>query len=799
MPRTLRIFRTLVLAFVVLLLALALGIYALLRMGTAQLNGSVSDAGVRGAVAVQRDASGTVTLRAGSRRDAVFALGFVHGQERFFSMDLMRRGAAGELSQLLGPMALPMDRQRRQFRMRSRAQAALAGLPASQREELQAYRDGVNSGLRELTARPWEYWVFRQPPAQWNEEDSLLVLYAMYFELNDASNGRELAFARIQDALGPAVRAFLSAAGGPLDAPLTGAALPTPPVPPAADFDTRRAPSAASAAPVSSAPVDRAMAGSNAFAVGGALTASRAAMVGNDMHLGLGMPNLWFRARLQYPVDEQPATVDINGLTLPGAPPVVVGSNRFVAWGFTNSFGDWTDWVRVRVDPARAEFYASDAGWERFNEVRETIHVRGGADEILTVRETRWGPLIARDSDGVALAIAWTALLPGAVNLRLGELDRARDVGQALEIASAAGIPAQNFVVGDRAGNIGWTIAGSMPLRRTGGDPVLPADWSLPGHGWDGLLPAAAHPRIVNPASARLWSANARALDPHDAGYALIGDGGYDLGARAGQIRDDLSRRNRFAEADFLAIQLDDRAPLMDYWRELLKQTLARASARAPMRRLQPHVDSWNGHAAVDSVGYRAIRQFRQEVTNTTLGVFADRIRERDKDFYPPAIPQGENLVRRLLQERPAHLLPAHYRDYDAMLTACADKAYAQLAGNDPDRLAARTWGEENTVRVRHLLSGAIPGASWLLDMPDVQAPGDLNLPRVQGAYFGATERFAVQPGHEEKGYLHMPPGQSGNPLSPFYGAGHDAWVKGTPTPFLPGATVYTLTLQRAR
>jgi len=159
-----------------------------------------------------------------------------------------------------------------------------------------------------------------------------------------------------------------------------------------------------------------------------------------------------------------------------------------------------------------------------------------------------------------------------------------------------------------------------------------------------------------------------------------------------------------------------------------------------------------------------------------------------------PHLAQAEVLVDAILRQRPAHLLPPGYANWDDLLQKCAERV-AQRLGAQPGGLAARTWGESDATRIKHPLSGALPGMSWLLDMPSERLPGDSNMPRVQGASFGASERFAVEPGHEEYGYFHMPAGQSDNPLSPFYGAGHADWAQGKATPFLPGTAKYTLNL----
>jgi penicillin amidase len=360
-----------------------------------------------------------------------------------------------------------------------------------------------------------------------------------------------------------------------------------------------------------------------------------------------------------------------------------------------------------------------------------------------------------------------------------------------MEVANLAGMPAQNFTVGDAAGNIGWTIAGRMPRRVGDCDAQLPCDWSRAGNGWDGWLDPADYPHVTNPSTARIWTANSRTLDFDSADYVRVGDGGFDLGARQQQIRDDLHARQQFAPADFLAIQLDDRALFLQPWHERLRAALATAES-PDLAKMKKLADDWNGRADPKSVGYRVTRAFRLEVIDTVLSGFAAAVGAKVADFkFPPQF-QSEHQVEAILQGRPAYLLPPGYADWDDLLRQCAQRVAAKFA-MQPGGIAARSWGEVTTTHIAHPLSAAVPLLGKLIDMPSEPLPGDSNMPRVQGPTFGASERFGVQPGHEESGYFHMPGGQSGNPLSPFYGAGHEDWAQGKPTPFLPGETKYKM------
>ena len=783
-----RLLRVTVAVVLLTLACVVLASWLALRASLPRYDGEVSSQGIARPVSVERDALGTATIRAQSRTDTAWTLGYVHAQERYFEMDLFRRSAAGELAELFGGAAVPMDRRVRAHRMRARMHHAYETLPPAQRLLNDAYRDGVNAGLAELGARPFEYFLLRTKPAPWRSEDTLLVEAAMAFTLNDAENARELAFSRMHAALPESAYRFLLAHGGEWDAPLSGAELSWPAPPTATELDLR--------APVTAISTDGDakrddIPGSNGFAVDGSLTGN-GALVANDMHLDLRVPNLWFRTRLVYAdPDDATRTIDVTGASLPGAPAIVVGSNGDIAWGFTNSYIDTTDWVRVQRDPNDATRYRVNDAWESIARFDEIIKVAGKPDEHLSVEETRWGPILAKDVDGTPLALAWTAQQTDGLDLGIGRMELARSLDDAIAIARSSGMPPQNLVVGDRAGGIAWTIAGRIPKRVGGFDPELPADWSNTGNGWDGWLDANGYPGVVDPAEHRIWTANQRIVDAPM--LDVVGDAGYDIGARAKQIRDDLRTRDHFAPADMLAVQLDDRSLFLERWKTLLVGTLEKAPASPMHDAITRALADWNGRASIDSVSYRIVRAWRNEIVDGILGAFAAKVRATSPDFTLPKLAQSEYIAWTLLRERPAHLVPPEARDWDTFLLAALDRTGAKLDAQ-PGGIAARTWGERNTAHIAHPISRALPAfvARWL-DMPYEPLPGDSNMPRVQSPDFGASERFAVTPGDESHGYFMMPGGQSGHPLSPYYGAGHADWAKGVPTPFLPGTAQHTL------
>lgn len=785
---------------VVLVIAFAIG-WRLLAGSRPQANGSVSLRGLSAPVTIVRDADGVPTITAHNRRDLAFALGYVHGQERYFQMDLQRRDAAGELSALVGKAALKVDEKHRQHRFRALAKRELAALPARQRKLVDAYTAGVNAGLTHLAVRPWEYLLLGVKAKPWTDVDSLLTIDAMYLDLNqDGDDKRELNIARLRAVLPRQLADFLLAPAPRWEAPMQGTPSVAVPMPGAKVFDLHALPPpkvAPTAGALAVRASDRAAhgIGSNGFAVAGTLT-DGSALLANDPHLHLRVPNIWYRAQLRYPDPSDPGKmIDLNGVTLPGAPAMVIGSNGHIAWGFTNSTGDWMDLVRVIHKPDDPSQYKTPNGWATLKRHDEIIHVKGAPDVHFTVDDTIWGPITARDTDGTPLALAWIAQGPGAVNLNLMKLETAQTVVQAIALAPTFGIPPQNLVVADSHGHIGWTIAGNaMPLR-AGFDPSVPANWSKPGTGWTGFAAPTQDPRIENPADARIWTANQRIVS--GAALALLGDGGYDQGARAQQIHADLASRTHFTPHDMLDIQLDNRALFLARWQKLLSGVL-QASTNPDVKALAPFVQHWQARAAADSVGYRIVKMFHDKVRENTLAPFAAYAKAKWKSFEWPSSQVGEYAVWTLVTQKPAWLLDPQYKSWDALLAKSAKQVAADLA-KQSGSLAQQTWGRHDTAQINNPLSMAMP--SWIarfFDMPHDALSGDNNMPRVLHPDFGASMRMDVQPGDESHGIMEMPAGQSDNPLSPWFGKGHAAWVQGKPTPLLPGPAKYQLTLQPA-
>ncbi len=768
------------------------------------LDGKKTVFGLTKSAIIERDEQGIVTIKASNRLDIAVGIGFVHAQERFFQMDLLRRNSAGELSSLFGNVALNYDKSIRVHRFRERAIEIVNNLPEDQKALLKAYTRGVNQGLKYISSHPFEYLLLQQEPTQWSEEDSILAVFSMYIDLQYKDGQRERTLGLMEAILSADVYAFLNPKGSIWDAAIDNSQYQPSPMPEEAW------PSASNAALSQIAPLNQVarnetqakyqadtFPGSNNWGISGQLTSTGSAIIANDMHLGLRVPNTWFRASFEYPVNNQ--QIKVTGATLPGVPSMIVGSNGHIAWGFTNSYGDYNDVIKLKSINNDKQYLTPD-GVKDFTFHKQLIAIKNEQPVEVVIKETIWGPVIGKNHQGELLAYRWIAHDKQAVNFASTELELATQVTQAFSIAAKSGMPAQNIIIGDKKGNLGWTIMGPLP-KKFGGIGETPTFWHQGKNGWAGYLSPEEYPRILNPESSRLWTANARVVG----GKMLqkIGNGGYALGARAKQIRDDLFNLKTFDEKSLLVIGLDDHAEFLKPWQSFLlttvlnEQTLAKHPEFNEVKDLLSKDKALS--ASIDSVSYRIVRNFRINVRDLIFSELNTTLNNLSESYSFRSIRhQIEIPLWQLVNQQPENFLMRPLNSWQAVFNQALQKTIddmVTLSSGDKQLLSQATWGQQNTTEINHPLSKAIPFLGRWLDMPAMALSGDSFMPKVQGKSFGASQRMVISPGHEETGIFHMPTSQSGHPWSPFYGKGHNDWVQGNASPFLPGKTKYKLTL----
>jgi penicillin amidase len=741
-----RFARRLLAAFAAAVVLAGLGFFLLVRRNVPGRDGGRIP-GLDAPATVELDDRGVATIRAESVGDALRVQGWVVARERMFQLDLLRRSANGRLAELFGRSALPMDRTHRTWGFARVAEAAVPLLPAEERADLEAFAAGVNAYLEAHRGRVGlEFAFLRKGPEPWRPADSVAVLLLMYEQLTNDIEAQ--AGAVRLAALPPSVAAFLTPRATADDVVLVPDAVPIgpPPLPVADAGAPRELPKAARL----ETPDEDGVPGSNAFAISGTLTKSGAAILAGDPHLGLEMPGIWLPMR--FAIGGRTA----EGVALPGLPALTIGRTDLVAWSFTNLESDVQDLYRERIVHGRA---ARGTGFEAVVERTETIRVRGGKDETLVVRSTSNGPLLEGE-----LALRWTALEPGSLRVPNAGFLRASDEAAFLASFDAFTGPPQNVVWASASGAIGWRPAGLLPIRRAGTDGTAPYDASDPANAWQGFVPMADLPRVVNPPEGIVVTANQRTIGT-SFGTFVSADWGHP--GRARRIRDLLLERKtggvRMTREDAEAIQLDVRS-------ETMRRTAAALRAALPAD-LAKVLDGWDGTADAESPRYLVARAVRRAVRERAL-----------KAWGAPPVRwglEGDNW-NDLLEADDAAFRAAGLGAKGAFLEGAADDAVAALEERWGKDRAKWRWGDANRLAARHPL-GRLPGLSWLFDPPRPRQAGAPGTPRAASPTFGQSLRLVVDWGAPDETTLVVTFGASGHLGSPHRLDQLACWSAGDP------------------
>lgn len=751
------------------------GLYGLLRASLPVTDGQYPLAGLLAPVTVAFGDHGIPNISAKSREDAYRSLGFVTARERLFQMDLLRRHMAGRLAEVMGPALKESDRHHRLMGFEQVATEVVRRLPQAQKSVLDAYVSGVNQAMDSMTAWPPEFLLLGYRPEAWRPEDSLLVVLGMEEDLGWTGDAERRATI-IEAALPEAVMKFLMPAIDPYTQRLlTGAAKQTGteaiPIRELSALLDDADGSEHYAGLVADAPLPK---GSNGWVVGRAKTWDGRAILANDMHLSLRVPNIWYRAEIHY------RDVQLVGVALPGVPLLVAGSNGKVAWGFTNIEGDFVDLVMLELDPGDPGRYRTAKGFARFGERTETVRIKGEADFTFKVQTTEWGPVAAASLLSKPVAVHWAALDSAATDLNLLDLDEAGDVTAAQTVFNRSGGPPLNALAVDSQGNIGWTYTGKIP-RRFGLDGSVSRSWADGARGWNGYISADALPRLINPDAGFIVNANQRMLGD---GYPYVIGHYFDHGYRAYRIAERLSAAQDLTERELFALQLDTRTEFYRFYQRLALSLLDDSNDPS-LANLKRELINWDGFAERESEGFAFLVEFRKLLLEAVISPLMAKCRDYDPKFRFIAS-RIDMPLQQLLEAKLPELLPDkhRYRSWDAFLLNVLVQANDNVLAYRPSSTAdVSGWGAVNPVVIEHPFSDALPWLKGWLNMRQQPAPGCKQCVRVSAPGYGASERLVVSPGREGNGILQMPGGQSGHPLSPYYRDQQQAWVDGIMLP----------------
>lgn len=733
-------------------------------------------------IAIGLGRHGVPRIEAKSREEAYFGLGFMLASDRLFQLDLIRRSTAGQLAEILGPKLLAADRWHRTMNFSGVAEAIVAGLPPDQRRALEAYRDGVNQAMHHLRAYPPEFQALGYTPRPWQVMDSVLVVLRMYEMLSNTTDDERM-LTVMRAALPDPVVQFLTPRLDIATARLLGSAATSRAVVPSTmlrDLLDESLGATAQRGLTDPAPVEL---GSNAWVVAPEKTQKGRALLANDPHLTLSLPNIWYRTELIYP------GVHLIGATLPGVPALVSGSNQHVAWGYTNVQGDYLDLVQIDVNPHNPNQYKTPQGYEDFGERKESIGVRNAPAAELWVKTTRWGPVLPEPLLGKPVALHWVALDPKATDFGMLDLDRLTDAKTAMDMFSRLGGPPQNVMVADAQGNIGWTVMGRIP-KRFGFDGASAASWADGRRGWSGYVDPGKLPRATNPAEGFLVTANQRTV-PLD--YPVVLGHNFSAGYRAYRIAQKLHSGSQFREADMLALQLDTNAEFYRYYQRLALKVLSVIPPTQSSEAVATYLMNWDGNAEAKSLALPVLTEFRNALTNAVLSPYLQRCRDLDPTFVYQWRMSDEPL-QAIIELAAPDLLPKDARpgNWDGFLRGVLEASVRKVEGAfDLRSIEDLTWGRVNRVNIKHPFSQVAAALELLLDMPKKPLPGCAQCVRVANGNKGASARIVVAPGQERQGIYEMPGGQSGHVFSSHYSDQQTAWLDGRPAPLLDEPLTY--------
>jgi penicillin amidase len=806
--------------FTILLIAAAFLTHWFIYRPLPQIDGSAALSGLQHEVTVERDRWGVPHIRAGSVEDLAEAQGYVMAQDRLWQMDLLRRVARGQLSEILGPGTLSIDKEFRTNGFARAAERDATLLDPESRKVMEAYARGVNQFIdQHKNNLPLEFSLLHYEPRPWQPSDTLAISGYMYRTLTDTWE-RELNRGRVTERAGTDRAKDLFSAEAAMDHFVVGdpkviddgsqrsaadsddedddddmqpdtvlkASIGTP----YGGLTPESAPDITSALSQSveeflqqSKNEIRQSLGSNNWVVSGAHTATGKPLLANDTHLELSIPSIWYEIHLTAP------GWNVKGFTLPGAPMVIIGHNDRIAWGFTNNGADVQDLYVETFNPASPDEYRVKGSWAKAQLIDEVIHVKGQPDEQLKVTVTRHGPIVLREGDK-AYAMRWTATEPGGLVNSYNWLGKARNWKEFRDAMKRVWGPGQNAVYADVEGNIGYVMAARVPVRKKGhGEVPVPGDTD--DYEWTGYIPFDHLPQALNPESGLIVTANARVVGPNYKPYLTDR---WEEPYRTARIYDLLHDRHDLRPEDMLRVQTDT----YSYPHAFLADQLLAASktVRPKDPRAQKLIDGlkdWNGIADADSPEVSFVHATRRAAIDLLLEPFLGK----DTSLYQW---RSTTFLQKLLTDRPAKWLPPAYKSYDELLAAAADVAVAKLTEQSRSaRVEDWAWKRFNSLDMFHPI-GRAGLLKRFLSITDKPQSGTQYSVRAATKTHGPAMRFVGNPGNWDESILLIPAGQSGQPGSSHYSDQFSYWYEGKPifAPFSDAAEAtarkHTLTLK---
>ena len=677
---------------------------------------------VSGPATIARDALGVPHIKAASWEDAIFLEGYAMAQDRLWQMDGMRRRATGELAEVAGRAALPGDQDARRLRLGRIAEEQEKALDPRDKAVFAAFARGVNFFISSHRNRlPIEFTLLRYDPRPWTVRSSVLAGLEMYRTLTSnwqAELNRMELFARGDRAKVE----YLMPTGA------DGGVSP----------------------------------GSNAWAISGARSATGKPILSNDPHLEYSIPSPWYLAHLQAP------GLNVTGATIVGLPGVILGHNEKIAWGITNLEFDVQDLYSEQLDLNTGQ-YLFQGKIEQARLERDLIAIKGEAPAPIVTWVTRHGPIFAQ-ANGRQFSIRWVAAEQGGFRYPFLDLDRAanwREFTGALERYPG---PGQNFVYADAAGNIGYQAAGRLPVRKNC-EGNTPSDGPAGECEWDGYIPFADLPRVLNPASGIVATANQNSF-PRDYKYKV--GGRFAAPYRVEQIRARLAATPKWLPEEMIGVQRDVYSAIhYAVARQVVAAWDRRKTGQPELAEAVEELRKWNGqmdaNLAAPLLAARIYDELRKLIADAAAGALTDPLRA----MVPP------QSIERILRERP----PGWFPDWDAVLVRSLVAAFDAGANAQGSKVSRWNFGQSQPLRIANPVTGQLRVIGKYFNLGPAAMGGSPWSVMQYNGRLGPSLRMTVDLAALDHSFIGLAAGESGQPLSSHYKDQWDAYYAGKTFP----------------
>ncbi len=749
---------------ILLLLAGTAGyLYWMVNKSLPQIKGEVILSGLNNPVTVWRDASGVPHIEASSERDLYIAQGYITAQDRMFQMDLSRRQASGQLSEVVGAIAIDRDKFFRTFSLRRAAEASWEVYSNESKQALEWYAQGVNEYInqaKEANKLPIEFTILGYEPTAWTPIDSLSIGKFMAYDLGGKWEGQVFRYNLVQQ----------------FDEQLVQSLFPSYPEDGATIIQAIKENPIDLSALVNAAVLPDPYNGSNNWVVSAEKSASGKPMLANDPHLGVNLPSIWYETHLKS------NDINVSGVIFAGVPGIILGHNEHIAWGVTNLGPDVQDLYIEKRNPNNSYEFEYMGKWEYAEAFVEEIKVKGEESVIHKVLVTRHGPIISEfaedDQQDTVLAMKWTALEPTTELEAIQRFNKARNWEEFKDALEYFHSPAQNFVFAAVDGTIAYRANGKIPIRKNG-DGLLPVPGWTDEYEWAGFVPWDELPTVVNPKEGYIATANNKVVGDH---YPYHITKSWAQPYRQARIQQVLESKEILTPEDLQQLQFDFyNLQAEEFLHDLIALVKEHSSLRAIDREALEIMQNWN---FINDPELAAPLAYELWMLHFEDVLFKPEISDEMMGFFDSKAIVKDELLRKGLSGVPEPWLEKKGGIEKLALEAlqiAVDRAVS-MQGDNPSKWE---WGKFHRVVFGHTLGSQKP-LNLIFNAKPVEIGGSRVTVGAMGwnvntgnVTHGAPWRTVIDLADPLNAYNVVGPGQSGHVFSKWYKNQINAWTTG--------------------